>query len=175
LSCPEQILAEVVLKALFQLHAIFHFGGGADGHRSNAGESRIAASRSIQHEKTSSLCPLRWCGAPSLLALAKATNKALHPSGVTELVGREEELELLLRRWSKAKSGEGQVVLLSGEPGIGKPKFAGVIPIKLTGYQRACHARGKHTGNELTGGAKRRGPLCAEALAHRHVSANSSV
>jgi predicted ATP-dependent serine protease len=94
---------------------------------------------------------------------------------VTELVGREEELELLLRRWSKAKSGEGQVVLLSGEPGIGKPKFAGVIPIKLRGYQRACHARGKHTGNELTGGAKRRGPRCAEGLAHRHVSANSSV
>jgi hypothetical protein len=94
------------------------FGGGADGHRSNAGESRIAASRSIQHEKTSSLCSLRWCGAPSLLALAKATNKALHASGVTELVGREEELELLLRRWSKAKSGEGQVLLLSGEPGI---------------------------------------------------------
>ena len=42
---------------------------------------------------------------------------ALHASGLTELVGREEELELLLRRWSKAKSGEGQVVLLSGETG----------------------------------------------------------
>jgi hypothetical protein len=38
-------------------------------------------------------------------------------------VGREEELELLLRRWSKAKSGEGQVVLLSGEPGIGKSRL----------------------------------------------------
>ena len=44
--------------------------------------------------------------------------EALHATGVTELVGREEELELLLRRWSKAKNGEGQVVLLSGEPGI---------------------------------------------------------
>jgi class 3 adenylate cyclase len=42
--------------------------------------------------------------------------EALHGSGLTELVGREEELELLLRRWSKAKTGEGQVVLLSGEP-----------------------------------------------------------
>jgi class 3 adenylate cyclase len=41
--------------------------------------------------------------------------EAFHASGVTELVGREEELEILLRRWSKAKSGEGQVVLLSGE------------------------------------------------------------
>jgi hypothetical protein len=38
--------------------------------------------------------------------------EALHASGLTQLVGREEELELLLRRWSKAKSGEGQVVLL---------------------------------------------------------------
>jgi class 3 adenylate cyclase len=49
--------------------------------------------------------------------------EALHASGVTELVGREEELELLLRRWSKAKSGQGQVVLLAGEPGIGKSRL----------------------------------------------------
>ena len=42
---------------------------------------------------------------------------AFHASGLTELVGREEELEILLRRWSKAKTGEGQVVLLSGEAG----------------------------------------------------------
>jgi class 3 adenylate cyclase len=49
--------------------------------------------------------------------------EALHASGVTELVGREEELELLLRRWSKAKTGEGQVVLLSGEAGIGKSRL----------------------------------------------------
>src|SRR6266849_4156895 len=41
--------------------------------------------------------------------------EALHASGLTDLVGREEELELLLRRWSKAKTGDGQVVLLSGE------------------------------------------------------------
>src|SRR5262249_32115165 len=41
--------------------------------------------------------------------------EAMHAGGLTELVGREEELELLLRRWSKIKTGEGQVVLLSGE------------------------------------------------------------
>jgi class 3 adenylate cyclase len=46
--------------------------------------------------------------------------EALHPRGTTTLVGREEEYELLRRRWSKAKEGEGQVVLLSGEAGIGK-------------------------------------------------------
>ena len=53
--------------------------------------------------------------------------EALHASGLTELVGREEELELLLRRWSKAKNGEGQVVLLSGEPGIGKSRLTAAL------------------------------------------------
>ena len=56
---------------------------------------------------------------------------ALHASGLTELVGREEELELLLRRWSKAKSGEGQVVLLSGEPGIGKSRLTAALLERL--------------------------------------------
>jgi len=49
--------------------------------------------------------------------------EAMHASGLTELVGREEELDLLLRRWSRAKAGEGQIVLLSGEPGIGKSRL----------------------------------------------------
>jgi class 3 adenylate cyclase len=53
--------------------------------------------------------------------------EALHASGLTELVGREEELELLLRRWSKAKAGDGQVVLLSGEPGIGKSRLTAAL------------------------------------------------
>jgi class 3 adenylate cyclase/predicted ATPase len=50
--------------------------------------------------------------------------EAMHAAGVTELVGREEELELLLRRWARAKSGEGQVVLMSGEAGIGKSRLS---------------------------------------------------
>ena len=58
---------------------------------------------------------------------AESRFEAFHASGVTELVGREEELELLLRRWSKAKSGEGQVVLLSGEPGIGKSRLTAAL------------------------------------------------
>ena len=56
---------------------------------------------------------------------------ALHASGVTELVGREEELELLSRRWSRAKTGEGQVVLLSGEPGIGKSRLTAALMERL--------------------------------------------
>src|SRR6202030_2876249 len=54
---------------------------------------------------------------------AKGRLDALHATGLTALVGRGEELELLLQRWSKAKSGEGQVVLLSGEAGIGKSRL----------------------------------------------------
>jgi class 3 adenylate cyclase/predicted ATPase len=57
--------------------------------------------------------------------------EALHGSGLTELVGREEELELLLRRFSKAKNGEGQVVLLSGEPGIGKSRLTAALLERL--------------------------------------------
>ena len=57
--------------------------------------------------------------------------EALHASGLTELVGREEELELLLRRWSKAKTGEGQVVLLSGEAGIGKSRLTAELLERL--------------------------------------------
>ncbi len=57
--------------------------------------------------------------------------EAFHATGLTELVGREEELELLLRRWSKAKTGEGQVVLLSGEPGIGKSRLTAALLERL--------------------------------------------
>ena len=57
--------------------------------------------------------------------------EALHASGLTELVGREEELELLLRRWSRAKSGEGQVVLISGEAGIGKSRLTAALLERL--------------------------------------------
>ena len=57
--------------------------------------------------------------------------EALHASGLTALVGREEELELLLRRWARAKTGEGQVVLLSGEAGIGKSRLTAALLERL--------------------------------------------
>ena len=54
---------------------------------------------------------------------ARGRFEALRATGLTALVGREEELELVVALWSKAKSGEGQVVLLSGEAGIGKSRL----------------------------------------------------
>ncbi len=48
-------------------------------------------------------------------------------SAEAPLVGREEEVELLLRRWEQAKSGEGRVVLISGEPGIGKSRLTAAL------------------------------------------------
>jgi class 3 adenylate cyclase/tetratricopeptide (TPR) repeat protein len=56
---------------------------------------------------------------------------ALHTTTLTALVGREEESELLLRRWSRAKRGEGQVVLLSGEGGIGKSRLTAALLERL--------------------------------------------
>ena len=63
---------------------------------------------------------------------------ALHTTGLTALVGREEESELLLRRWSRAKTGEGQVVLLSGEAGIGKSRLTAAL---LEGLAAEPHTR----------------------------------
>ena len=62
---------------------------------------------------------------------AEGRFEALHASGLSPLVGREEETELLLRCWSKAKSGEGQVVLLSGEAGIGKSRLTAALLERL--------------------------------------------
>ena len=64
--------------------------------------------------------------------------EALHATGLTALVGRDEESELLLRRWLRAKSGEGQVVLLSGEPGIGKSRLTAAL---LENLATEPHAR----------------------------------
>jgi hypothetical protein len=77
--------------------------------------------------------------------------EAFHASGLTELVGREEELDLLFRRWSKAKTGEGQVVLLSGEAGIGKSRLTAALFERLaaqphTRLRYFCSLR-SHLGN----------------------------
>jgi predicted ATPase/class 3 adenylate cyclase len=56
---------------------------------------------------------------------------AMRTASLTALVGREEESELLTRRWSRAKTGEGQVVLVSGEAGIGKSRLTAALLERL--------------------------------------------
>jgi class 3 adenylate cyclase/tetratricopeptide (TPR) repeat protein/ABC-type transport system involved in cytochrome c biogenesis ATPase subunit len=59
--------------------------------------------------------------------------EAQHEIGLTPLIGREEELELLSRRWRQAEEGEGRVVLLVGEAGIGKSRLTRALLEGLTG------------------------------------------
>jgi class 3 adenylate cyclase len=66
--------------------------------------------------------------------------EALHSAAaLTPLVGREEEIELLLGRWQRARSGEGQVVLISGEPGIGKSRLIAALQDRIVDEPQ--HAR----------------------------------
>jgi class 3 adenylate cyclase len=64
--------------------------------------------------------------------------EALHETGVAPLIGREAEVDLLLRRWDQARQGDGQVVLLGGEPGIGKSR---IIEALLERIANLPHAR----------------------------------
>jgi hypothetical protein len=54
-------------------------------------------------------------------------------SDTTPLIGRGEELELLLRRWHQAKAGDGRVALISGEPGIGKSRLTAGVSDEIHG------------------------------------------
>jgi predicted ATPase/class 3 adenylate cyclase len=66
--------------------------------------------------------------------------EALHAT-TTPLIGRDEEVDLLLRRWEQAKRGEGCVVLISGEPGIGKSRIVESIVERLSNEP---HTRLRH-------------------------------
>src|SRR4051794_14386615 len=75
-----------------------------------------------EHDLKGMAEPVRAWRVERALVTASRFDVSRGGSALTPLVGREEELDLLLRRWSQAKDGEGQVVLLSGEPGIGKSR-----------------------------------------------------
>jgi class 3 adenylate cyclase/predicted ATPase len=74
---------------------------------------------------------LRESGATSRLAVAQ-------PRGLTPLVGREQEIGLLLERWAQAKSGQGQVVLLTGDAGIGKSRLVHMLKEHVANQPHTC-------------------------------------
>jgi class 3 adenylate cyclase len=57
--------------------------------------------------------------------------EALRGLALSPLVGRDEEIDVLLRRWATAKAGDGHVVLVSGEPGLGKSRLAAALEERL--------------------------------------------
>jgi class 3 adenylate cyclase len=78
--------------------------------------------------------------------------EAVHAAGLTDLIGREDELDFLLKRQSLAWKGEGQIVLISGEPGIGKSRLVAALEERVAGepytplrYQCSPH----HTNSAL--------------------------
>jgi class 3 adenylate cyclase/predicted ATPase len=133
------------------------FGSGANGEQSIVGETPNLAARLLGIAEPGSvviaestrrlvgnLFELHDLGAHELKGIAKPTRawRALRPSSVesrfealravtTPLLGRSEEIELLMRRWERAKDGDGCVVLISGEPGIGKSRVAQTIVERL--------------------------------------------
>jgi class 3 adenylate cyclase/predicted ATPase len=62
---------------------------------------------------------------------AEGRFEALHASDLTDFVGREEELKLLTRSWTRAKTGKGEVLLISGEAGIGKSRLTAALLAQL--------------------------------------------
>jgi hypothetical protein len=69
--------------------------------------------------------------------------EALHGSALTPLIGLDEEIDLLLRRWARAKAGDGQVVMVSGEPGLGKSRITAALEECLHAEPHRCGLRPK--------------------------------
>ena len=83
---------------------------------------------------------------------AEGRFEALHGAGAAPLVGRDQELALLLDRWRLARAGEGQVVLLSGEPGIGKSRIVLALRERLRSEERVSlryHGSPYHANSAL--------------------------
>ena len=67
---------------------------------------------------------------------ATSRSEVVYANTLIPLVGRDEELGLLLHLWDEAKAGEGRVVLLSGEAGIGKSRLLAALEERLAGEPR---------------------------------------
>jgi class 3 adenylate cyclase/predicted ATPase len=111
------------------------------------------------HRQIGDLFECRALGPREINGLASPTQvwQALRPRDIANrfsarhaayppIVGRAEEIELLLRRWEQAKSGEGRVVLMNGEPGIGKSRLVRALHERIA---KEPHARLSYFGSAL--------------------------
>jgi class 3 adenylate cyclase/predicted ATPase len=64
-------------------------------------------------------------------SVVRSRFKALRGSALTPFIGRDEEIDLLLRCWARAKGGDRQIVLVSGEPGLGKSRITAELRARL--------------------------------------------
>jgi class 3 adenylate cyclase/predicted ATPase/predicted RNA-binding Zn-ribbon protein involved in translation (DUF1610 family) len=95
---------------------------------------------------------------------------ALQSSDLLPLIGRDEEMELILSRWKRARSGEGQVVLLSGEAGIGKSRLTVALLERLARephIRLRCFCSPQHTDSTLY-------PVIGEMLRAAHFAHDDS-
>src|SRR5499433_1681217 len=67
------------------------------------------------------------------MSASESRFEAVHAAGLTDLIGREDELDFLLERQRLAWMGEGQIVLISGESGIGKSRLAAAVAERIAG------------------------------------------
>jgi class 3 adenylate cyclase/predicted ATPase len=103
-----------------------------------AAETRDLAGRLFQYEELPHVVANEGMTPVSAWRVTKQSDvagrfDALHRSPMTELVGRSAQVDLLKRNWSQTCSGEGRVVLLSGEAGIGKSRLAMTLAEQIEG------------------------------------------
>ena len=83
---------------------------------------------------------------------SKTRFEATRGANLSRMVGREEEMVALMRRWERSKSGEGQVVLISGEPGIGKSRLVHEFRNRITdetSFVRTFQCSPQHSASAL--------------------------
>jgi class 3 adenylate cyclase/predicted ATPase len=96
--------------------------------------------------------------------------EALRAANRTPLIGRQEELDMLLRRWQQIKNGEGRVILLAGEPGIGKSRLTAALEDELKAESHIClryFCQPHHQGSALQ-------PILAQLQHAAHFAPNDS-